>query len=156
MLFNHRVPIVECPQLISPPVFSPSAAALTWIIHTLLLLGCSPPVLHFLSPLPSWPQKVSNSWHTVSPFYCKGLTYPAPPRHSSICTCFGPQCPQKPTGCRGESHKMSEAGPVLSYEGDGDHAFAGPPAVSWPSRIRSQHLISSSHRPRGLFIVILT
>lgn len=108
MLFNHGVPKRAALHLQLPPLHHPHTAA-PWTFTSCSAL----PV-----PFPPWPLKDSNSWYIVSPFYCKGLTYPVPLRHSSICTCFGPQCPQKPTGCTGESYKTSEAGPVLSYEGD--------------------------------------
>lgn len=108
---------MECPQLIFPPVFSPSAATLTCIIHTLLLLGRSPPVLHFLSPFRPGPQRLQLMAH-CEPFLLQRSHLPSPTQALQDLTCFGPQCPQKLTGCTGESYKTSEAGPVLSYEGD--------------------------------------
>lgn len=108
MLFNHGVPKRAALHLqLPPPASSTHCCSLDG--HLLFCTSC---------PLSTLAPERLQLMHIVSPFYCKGLTYPVPLRHSSICTCFGPQCPQKPTGCTGESYKTSEAGPVLSYEGD--------------------------------------
>lgn len=87
---------VLVPPLSSLPLWLPSPTSPTHCCSLdnclLFCTSCSPSILD--------PERLQLMAH-VRPFYLRGLTYPVPLRHSSTCTCFGPQCPQKPTGWKG-------------------------------------------------------
>lgn len=99
------------------PPFSPSTATFTCITHTLLLLGVC--LLFYTScPLPSCSLEEFNLWHYET-FQSQRSNLLSPTQGLCICTCFGPQCPQKSAGYEGVTQmtvtKLKELALALAH-----------------------------------------